>query len=73
MQNGLTLLPFSDLILLPGYIDFLPHDVKLDTQFTRNVKLHVPVVSSPMDTVTEHRMAIAMAVRLRIANVSFLD
>lgn len=59
----------SDLIILPGYIDFLPDDVVLDTHFTRNIRLRVPVVSSPMDTVTEHRMAIAMAVRSSELNI----
>jgi len=56
--HGLT---YKDIILLPGYIDFSPHDVDLSTRLSRNIKLNVPLVSSPMDTVTESRMAISLA------------
>ncbi|ODN01968.1 Inosine-5'-monophosphate dehydrogenase [Orchesella cincta] len=57
-KDGLT---YNDFIILPGYIDFSPGEVALQTKVTRNISLNVPLVSSPMDTVTESEMAIAMA------------
>ncbi|PSR20447.1 MAG: IMP dehydrogenase [Sulfobacillus acidophilus] len=56
--EGLT---FDDVLLLPGYSTVLPRDVDVRTQFTRHIGLNVPLVSAGMDTVTEARMAIALA------------
>ncbi len=57
-QEALT---FDDVLLVPGYSDVLPKDVSLKTRLTRNLTLNIPLVSSAMDTVTEARLAIAMA------------
>ena len=54
-------LTFDDVLLVPDYSDILPKDVDLSTQLTRNIKLNIPVVSAAMDTVTEARLASAMA------------
>jgi IMP dehydrogenase len=56
--EGLT---YDDVLLVPSYSQVLPREVDTSTQFTRNIKLNIPVVSAAMDTVTEHKMAIAMA------------
>ena len=55
---GLT---YDDVLLLPGASDVVPSEVDTSTRLTRNVELAIPLVSSAMDTVTEARMAIAMA------------
>jgi len=54
-------LTYDDVLLLPQYSETLPRDVNVETNFTRNVKLNIPLVSAAMDTVTEHELAIKMA------------
>ena len=59
--NSVSGMTYNDIIVLPGYIDFNPDDVDLETNLTRNLKIKRPFVSSPMDTVTEGKMAISLA------------
>jgi IMP dehydrogenase len=54
-------LTFDDVLLVPGYADFLPRDADVRTRFTRKLDLAIPIVSSAMDTVTEWRTAVTMA------------
>lgn len=54
-------LTFDDVLLLPGYSEVLPKDVSLKTKLTREISLNIPLLSAAMDTVTEHRLAIAIA------------
>ncbi len=57
-KEGLT---FDDVLLIPGHSEMLPHEVDVTTKLTRNISINIPVISAGMDTVTESRMAIAMA------------
>src|SRR5438128_6659055 len=56
--QGIT---FDDVLLEPAYSDVIPREVDVRTQLSRNIRLNIPVVSSPMDTVTESELAIALA------------
>ena len=58
LGEGLT---YDDVLLVPNYSEVLPRDVQLHAPFSRNIQLKTPIVSAAMDTVTEHRLAIAMA------------
>jgi len=58
VQKALT---FDDVLLVPAHSNVMPRDVSLATQFTRGIRLNLPLVSAAMDTVTEARLAIAMA------------
>ena len=57
-QKALT---FDDVLLVPAHSNVLPRDVSLATQFTRNIRINIPMVSAAMDTVTESRLAITLA------------
>ncbi len=56
--EGLT---YDDVLLVPAYSEVLPRDVKINSFFSKNISIRIPVISAAMDTVTESRMAIAMA------------
>ncbi|MDD3796418.1 MAG: IMP dehydrogenase, partial [Lachnospiraceae bacterium] len=58
ISEGIT---FDDVLLVPAYSEVIPNQVDLTTWLTKKVKLNIPIMSAGMDTVTEHRMAIAMA------------
>src|SRR5574339_715520 len=58
VQKALT---FDDVLLIPAHSSVLPRDVKLSTRLTRGITLNIPLVSAAMDTVTEARLAIAIA------------
>jgi IMP dehydrogenase len=58
VSEGLT---FDDVLLIPSYSEVLPRDVELSSWFTRNIRLNTPIVTAAMDTVTDSRMAIAIA------------
>ena len=56
--EGIT---FDDVLLVPAYSEVIPNEVDLSTYLTKKIRLNIPMMSAGMDTVTEHRMAIAMA------------
>lgn len=58
IADGIT---FDDVLLVPQYSEVIPNQVDLSTHLTKSIKLNIPLMSAGMDTVTEHRMAIAMA------------
>src|ERR687887_90473 len=57
-SQGIT---FDDVLLEPAYSEVVPKDTDVRTQLTRSIRLNIPIVSSPMDTVTEAELAIALA------------
>ncbi|MGQ3015133.1 MAG: IMP dehydrogenase, partial [Flavobacteriales bacterium] len=58
LQEGLT---FDDVLVVPAHSEILPHEADISSQFTRNIRVNMPIISAAMDTVTESEMAIAMA------------
>ena len=56
--EGLT---YDDVLLVPAFSEILPREVNIQTKFSKNIRINIPIVSAAMDTVTESRMAIAMA------------
>ena len=66
LQTGYT---FDDVLLVPAYSEILPNQVSLQTRFTDNIMLNIPIVSAAMDTVSEARLAIALA---REGGLSFI-
>ena len=58
LHDGIT---FDDVLLIPARSDFVPSDADTHTRLTRNVELKIPLISAPMDTVTESALAIALA------------
>ena len=58
IKEGLT---FDDVLLIPGKSDVLPSEVDISTNLTDGIRLNIPILSAAMDTITEARMAIAIA------------
>ena len=58
LGEGLT---YDDVLLVPAFSEVLPREVNIQTKFTRNITINVPIISAAMDTVTESRIAIAIA------------
>src|SRR2546426_5107484 len=58
VSDGIT---FDDVLLIPAYSDFIPADADTRTKLTRAIEINIPLLSSPMDTVTESELAIALA------------
>lgn len=70
MEDTYTLaLTFNDVLLRPGYSGFARQDITLKTQLSRHISLDAPLVAAPMDTVTEHKLAIALA---RLGGIGFI-
>ncbi|MDN5274992.1 MAG: Guanosine monophosphate reductase [Candidatus Saccharibacteria bacterium] len=70
MEDTYTLaLTFNDVLLRPGYSGFARQDISLKTQLSRHISISSPLVSAPMDTVTEHKLAIALA---RLGGIGFI-
>ncbi|MGQ4891753.1 MAG: IMP dehydrogenase [Candidatus Njordarchaeia archaeon] len=63
IDNAPLALTFNDLVLLPGYTEVEPNQVDVSTRFSENININIPFVSSPMDTVTEAELAIALALQ----------
>ena len=61
MRIAKEALTFDDVLLQPGYSEVLPREVDLSTSLTREIRLNIPLLSAAMDTVTESRLAIALA------------
>ena len=58
LKEGLT---FDDVLMVPAKSNVIPSEVKVSTKLTRKIILNIPIISAPMDTVTESRLAIALA------------
>ena len=58
VPEGLT---YDDVLLVPGYSEILPREVNIGSHFSKNIVVNTPIVSAAMDTVTEHKLAIAIA------------
>src|SRR3982750_2280868 len=58
LQDGIT---FDDVLLIPARSDFVPNDADTRTRLTRAIEINIPLISAPMDTVTESALAIALA------------
>src|SRR5690554_4949145 len=58
LKEGLT---FDDVLLIPAKSDILPADIEVNTRLSKNIRLNIPLMTAAMDTVTEARMAIAIA------------
>jgi len=68
--EGLT---FDDVLLVPSYSEVLPREVDLSSRFSRSIILNAPIVTAAMDTVTEHKMAIAIAREGGIGVIGSID
>ena len=61
-EKVLECLTFDDILLVPAYSEILPNEVDISAQLTPNIKLNIPIISAAMDTVTESKTAIALAI-----------